>query len=59
MSSIDLIGQSSTKMSLENATAFQKGTRSNDGEPGPNYWQNHADYKIDVELLTDKSMLRA
>ena len=59
ISSIDLIGQTSTKMSLENATAFQKGTRSNDGEPGPNYWQNHADYKIDVELLTDKSMLRA
>jgi hypothetical protein len=46
-------------MSLENAIAFQNGTRSNDGKPGPNYWQNHADYKIDVELLIDKSMLSA
>ena len=57
--SINLIGQTSTKMSLENAIAFQNGTRSNDGKPGPNYWQNHADYKIDVELLIDKSMLSA
>ena len=57
--SINLIGQTSTKISLENAVAFQNGTRSNDGKPGPNYWQNHADYKIDVELLIDKSMLSA
>ena len=30
--------------------AYEKGTRSFDGKPGPNYWQNTADYKIDVEI---------
>lgn len=28
--------------------AIQKGTRTRTGEPGPNYWQNRADYKIAV-----------
>ncbi len=26
--------------------------RSSSGEPGPKYWQNHADYKINVQLDT-------
>ncbi|MEO7306382.1 MAG: M1 family metallopeptidase, partial [Ferruginibacter sp.] len=30
--------------------AYKKGTRSIDGNPGKNYWQNTADYKIDVRL---------
>ncbi|MGB4844723.1 MAG: M1 family peptidase, partial [Ferruginibacter sp.] len=30
--------------------AYKKGTRSMDGKPGKNYWQNTADYKIDVKL---------
>ena len=29
--------------------AFAKGTRSPDGRPGPNYWQNHARYDITVQ----------
>ncbi|MBH8558023.1 M1 family metallopeptidase [Hymenobacter negativus] len=29
--------------------AFAKGTRSPDGRPGPNYWQNHARYNITVQ----------
>src|SRR5689334_2272644 len=28
--------------------------RSSSGEPGPKYWQNHADYKIDCSLDTVK-----
>ncbi|HEY4206827.1 MAG TPA: M1 family metallopeptidase [Puia sp.] len=28
--------------------AYKKGTRSPDGRPGPNYWQNKARYVIDV-----------
>lgn len=32
------------------AQAYKKGTRSMDGKPGKNYWQNTADYKIDVKL---------
>jgi len=30
------------------AKAFQNGTRSIDGKPGPNYWQNKATYNIRV-----------
>ena len=30
--------------------AYEKGTRSYDGKPGPDYWQNSSDYKIDVEV---------
>ncbi len=30
--------------------AYEKGTRSTDGKPGPNYWQNYSDYKIRVSL---------
>lgn len=31
--------------------AFQKGTRSPDGRPGPNYWQNHGRYQIQITAL--------
>ena len=30
--------------------AYDKGTRSWDGKPGPNYWQNRADYVINANL---------
>jgi hypothetical protein len=30
--------------------AYVKGTRSPDGKPGAEYWQNSADYKIEVEV---------
>jgi len=30
--------------------AFENGTRSMDGKPGPKYWQNTADYNIKVSL---------
>ena len=30
--------------------AYENGTRSNDGKPGRKYWQNHSEYKIDVEF---------
>jgi len=32
--------------------AVKNGTRSRDGNPGPDYWQNHADYDIAVRLDT-------
>lgn len=31
--------------------AYDKGTRSADGRPGKNYWQNHARYNIQVTAL--------
>ncbi|GBD91263.1 hypothetical protein BMS3Abin04_01989 [bacterium BMS3Abin04] len=37
--------------------AFEKGTRSYDGKPGPNYWQNGSDYKIHAEVNPITSIL--
>jgi len=30
--------------------AYQKGTRSINGQPGPNYWQNHGQYNMDIKV---------
>src|SRR3954462_4097186 len=30
--------------------AYEKGTRSQDGRPGKNYWQNKADYTLNVNF---------
>lgn len=35
---------------LEFQEAYEDGTRSLDGKPGADYWQNHSDYKISVKL---------
>jgi hypothetical protein len=35
---------------LEIKETYQKKTRDLSGKPGPAYWQNHVQYKIDVEL---------
>jgi hypothetical protein len=35
---------------LEIQKAYENGTRSRDGNPGPNYWQNMVDYDIDVSV---------
>ena len=35
---------------LEFQEAYENGTRSLDGKPGADYWQNHADYKIKANL---------
>jgi hypothetical protein len=31
-------------------TAYENGTRSEDGNPGPNYWQNGADYEMHIRF---------
>src|SRR3989339_1771410 len=31
-------------------SAYDQGTRSYDGKPGENYWQNSADYKIKISF---------
>ena len=43
---------------LEFEQAYNRGTRSYDGKPGKNYWQNSANYEIEVEVIPEKSMLR-
>lgn len=30
--------------------AYEKGTRSTDGKPGKNYWQNHGKYTMDITV---------
>ena len=37
-------------MPREVRQAYAKGTRSPDGRPGPNYWQNHAEHRIRISL---------
>lgn len=36
-------------MPADVAQAFQKGTRSENGRPGKNYWQNHGRYQISIK----------
>ncbi|MDX1628897.1 MAG: M1 family metallopeptidase [Fulvivirga sp.] len=38
-------------MPKEIKDAYDNGTRSYDGKPGAKYWQNTADYDIDVEVI--------
>jgi len=45
-----LAAQEGLYMPKEFHRAYQTGTRSYDGRPGPNYWQNTADYTIEVTL---------
>jgi hypothetical protein len=42
---------------LDIKKAYDNGTRSLDGKPGPNYWQNSSDYKISTELDPVKLVL--
>jgi hypothetical protein len=37
-------------MPREVQQAYAKGTRSPDGRPGPNYWQNHAEHRIRINV---------
>ena len=38
--------------------AYEDKTRSMDGMPGPNYWQNHADYMIDLDFNPETRIVR-
>ncbi|MCB0548356.1 MAG: M1 family metallopeptidase [Phaeodactylibacter sp.] len=37
--------------------AYENGTRSMDGKPGPKYWQNTVDYTIAVEVFPEEKKL--
>ncbi len=37
--------------------AYEKNTRSHDGLPGKNYWQNRAEYKIEVNINFENRMV--
>ena len=38
--------------------AYDNGTRSMDGVPGPEYWLNHSEYDIKVTLVPSKLLLK-
>lgn len=48
--SVNLSSQSSLYIHKDLLKAYNKGTRSYDGKPGENYWQNFTEYKIDVNI---------
>ena len=52
-----IFGQDDLYMPLNIKKAYENGTRNYDGTPGPNYWQNSSDYKINVEIDPQKKML--
>ncbi|KQB99573.1 M1 family metallopeptidase [Pedobacter sp. Hv1] len=37
--------------------AYQKGTRSLDGKPGKNYWQNHGKYNMEITVNPDTKVV--
>lgn len=45
-------------MPLNIKNAYISGTRSMDGFPGVNYWQNRADYRLGIEIEPIKGILR-
>jgi len=49
--------QSSLFIPIDVQKAYENGTRSFNGEPGENYWINHSDYEINVELIPDSSLI--
>ncbi len=48
---------SSLYIPLDTKIAYEKGTRTYDGNVSESYWTNHSDYKIDVELKPDSNLL--
>lgn len=55
--SVTFAQNSNLYIPLNLKSAYEKGTRSYDGKPGVNYWQNRSEYKISAELLPDSSRL--
>lgn len=53
-----VVAQSNRIIPIEVQKAYAAGTRSKDGVPGPNYWENHARYQISAELLAAESSLK-
>ncbi len=43
---------------LNFSSAFENNTRSEDGNPGENYWQNSAKYKINIEFFPEDAYLK-
>ena len=55
---ISLAQSSSIYIPRNIVKAYEKGTRSYDGKPGPNYWINHSDYKIQAEVFPKERIVK-
>jgi hypothetical protein len=55
--SITLFAQSNYYIPRNVLKAYEKGTRSFDGNPGPDYWQNFSEYKISVSIEPSSRIL--
>lgn len=49
--------QSTLYLPLEIQNAYQTGTRTFDGSPGENYWQNRSSYSIDAQVHPEKRIV--
>ena len=56
--SITSFGQTVLPVPLNIQEAFNKQTRSKDGKPGKNYWQNKANYDINVDFSPVTRLLK-
>jgi len=45
-------------MPLNFRQAYEKETRSYDGQPGKNYWQNRSDYEIRADFIPSRRLIR-
>ena len=52
-----LLAQNSLPIPRDIQATYNQGTRSMNGSPGKNYWQNRADYSIDVNFTPDTRLL--
>lgn len=55
----NLSGQTQIQIPRNIQSAYEKGTRSLDGSPGLNYWQNSSDYMIDVRFIPSERKIIA
>lgn len=56
--SISVFAQNELTVPLEFGKAYKNNTRSSDGKPGFDYWQNHSEYKINAEFITATRTLK-
>ncbi len=56
---INLVAQHKIQIPRNILEAFKNGTRSFDGSPGPNYWQNSSDYFIDLKFIPSERKILA
>lgn len=53
----NLNAQTNLPLSQPAKRAYENGTRSLKGVPGPNYWQNSADYHLDIDFNPQTNLL--